>query len=94
MTSETLSLAKPKVAISYLCDAFVAANEESATKIAETVTAGQLEVVSKRVLNRDSLMEFLDQQSRAESWKNVSKWSSLPALETLSALLQKGERSF
>jgi hypothetical protein len=49
-----------------LFDAFVAANEESATKIAETVTAGHLEeaLVSKRVLNRDSLMEFLDQQSR------------------------------
>jgi hypothetical protein len=48
-----------------LFETFVAANEESATRIAETVTAGHLEeaLASKRVLNRESLMEFLDQQS-------------------------------
>jgi hypothetical protein len=48
-----------------LFDTFVAANEESATRIAETVTAGHLDeaLASKRVLNRESLMEFLDQQS-------------------------------
>lgn len=49
-----------------LFDAFVAANEETATRIADTAAAGYIDgaLQSKRLLDREGLIELLDQNSR------------------------------